>query len=495
MSSVGKSFRVRSLLEELPPEYLKRMERLLGEEFPRFREIYAQPAANGLRVNTLKITVPEFIHCSPFKLEPLPWTTEGFILPSAQPSLQPGKHPYHTAGLYYLQDPSAMAVVELLDPQPGEKVLDLSAAPGGKSTHILARMQNQGLLVANEMHPRRVWDLAQNLERWGAQNTTILNEQPQRLADHFGAFFDRVLVDAPCSGEGMFRKSQAALAAWSPTLVQSCALRQLNILEQAARLVRPGGILVYSTCTFSPEEDEMVILRFLENNLSRGSATFEVIQAEPMSDFCPGKPEWVESPPNQGLSAFPMAQLKWAVRLWPHRGAPEGHFVAVLKRTDASTEATFKPYRSKIPSSAGEVFQQFCQETLNEACLPQLEPELELEGAYLYARPSQLPPLGKLRIIHPGWWLGQLKANRFEPSHALALGLRDGQALRQVCLQVDDPALTAYLRGESLPLDAENGWVLVTVEGAGLKKAFPIGWGKCSRGVLKNFYPRGLRWS
>ena len=181
-------------------------------------------------------------------------------------TIEPGKHPYHAAGLYYLQDPSAMAVAELLDPQPGERVLDLAAAPGGKATHIAAKMQGQGLLVANEIHPKRAWELAGNLERWGAINVAITNETPERLAERFEDFFDRVLVDAPCSGEGMLRKGEAARVEWAPELVHGCALRQTTILEQAARLVRPGGRLVYSTCTFNPEENEGTVARFLDTH-------------------------------------------------------------------------------------------------------------------------------------------------------------------------------------------------------------------------------------
>ena len=483
------------LRENLPPEYLRRMERYLDDEFPRFLEIYAQPAVAGLRVNTLKITVEDFLRSTPFRLESLAWTADGFTLLLTDPPLQPGKHPYHAAGLYYLQDPSAMAVVELLAPQPGEKVLDLSAAPGGKSTHMITRMQNLGLLVANEMHPKRAWDLAENLERWGAHNTTILNEDPRRLADHFGAFFDRVLVDAPCSGEGMFRKSQAARTAWTPRLVQSCALRQLNILDEAARLVRPGGMLAYSTCTFAPEEDENVIARFLENHSGRASAAFEVIQAQRQSEFSSGRPEWVENLASAMLPALLAAQLERTVRLWPHRGAPEGHFIALLKRTDEGALPSFKPHHNKVPPTALGAWRHFCQANLEAAFLPESLPGLALEGAYLYAVPSLLPPLGRLRAIHPGWWLGQVKANRCEPAHALAMGLKPEQAVRLLRLRPDDPAVAAYLHGESLVVAGEEGWVLVAVEGGDAKNAFPLGWGKRSGGVIKNKIPHGLRWS
>ena len=327
--------RETALLQSLPPVYLRRMEELLGDEYPAFLHIYTQPPSAGLRVNTLKISSAEFQKTAPFNMEPLPWEPDGFKLQAGDHSLQsthaqPGKHPFHAAGLYYLQDPSAMAVVELLDPQPGEKVLDMSAAPGGKSTQIACRMQNQGLLVANEMHPKRVWDLAENLERWGARHTTILNEEPSQLADHFGAFFDRVLVDAPCSGEGMFRKSKEARTAWSEQLVMSCATRQLSILTQAARLVRPGGVLVYSTCTFAPEEDELLIARFLESHARYAYPAFEVVQTQPRSGFSSGRPEWIGHPAYAALAA----QLRHTLRLWPHLSAPEGHFAALLRRTD-----------------------------------------------------------------------------------------------------------------------------------------------------------------
>jgi NOL1/NOP2/fmu family ribosome biogenesis protein len=388
-----------------------------------------------------------------------------------------------------------MAVVELLDPQPGEKVLDLSAAPGGKSTHLIARMQNQGLLVANETHPRRLWDLAENLERWGARNTAIFNSDPQRLAEHFGGFFDRVLVDAPCSGEGMFRKSQAARSAWSPSLVKSCAQRQVNILERAARLVRPGGVLAYSTCTFAPEENEAVIACFLDAHANGTENAFEIIQARQVDGFTPGKPEWLGSDLLKQLPPPVAAQLTRTVRLFPHHGASEGHFIALLRRTGDAVQARHKPYQPKGPAAAREAFERFCAENLVDELVLALLPELALEGSYLYARPRLLPSPGRLRCVHPGWWLGVLKANRFVPSHALAMGLTADQAVRGLRLPPDDPALAAYLRGESLKSAGEEGWVLVSVQPEGEKSAFPVGWGKRVGGIIKNFYPRGLRWT
>ena len=280
------------------------MSRLLGDEYAAFAAALEAQPVSGLRVNTLKLTPEEFQKISPIPLgERVEWCEAAFSLtpnptpnPSPNPAdlergakkeREPGKHPYHMAGLYYLQDPSAMAPAELLDPQPGERVLDLAAAPGGKTTALAALMQGRGLLVANEIKDKRVGHLAVNVERWGAGNVVITNENPERLADHFGPFFDRVLVDAPCSGEGMFRKDMGARRDWSEEMVAGCAIRQRNILRVAAKLVRPGGTLLYSTCTFAPEEDEQVISTLLDE-----FPEYEVWPLEGFPGFMRGRPDW-----------------------------------------------------------------------------------------------------------------------------------------------------------------------------------------------------------
>jgi 16S rRNA C967 or C1407 C5-methylase (RsmB/RsmF family)/NOL1/NOP2/fmu family ribosome biogenesis protein len=453
------------------------MGRLLGNEYSAFLASYKQPVTVGLRVNTLKLSPEAFRTISPFSLSPIPWSPAGFQVTGAG---QPGKHPYYAAGLYYLQEPSAMAVAELLDPQPGERVLDISAAPGGKATHLAALTQNEGLLVANEIHPQRAWELAENLERWGTRHAAITNATPLQLADHFGGFFDRVLVDVPCSGEGMFRKSEAARREWSPELVKSCALRQGAILEQARRLVRPGGRMIYSTCTFAPEEDEGAVRRFLEKH-----SEFELVEAPQMAGFCSGRPEWIEA--GQTLP-----KLRETVRLWPHLASGEGHFIALLQKND-SPELDSLPSQKliRIPRPVVRLLGDFCRENLASdhpfSGLP--EDRLRLKGSYLYLSPDGLPDLTGLKVIHPSWWLGTVKKDRFEPSHALALGLKAGHALRVLDLEPDDARVNAYLRGETLENQGEDGWVLVTVNG------FPLGWGKRVLGRVKNNYPRGLRWS
>jgi NOL1/NOP2/sun family putative RNA methylase len=452
----------------IPPLFLDRMERWLGDEFPAFASALENEPLSGLRVNTLKLSAEEFQAIAPFPLgERVPWEPAAFLLPSAPAS--PGLHPYHLAGLYYLQDPSAMSAVVLLDPQPGERILDLAAAPGGKTTHLAARMQGRGLLVANEIKDKRLGHLAMNVERWGAGNIAITNETPERLADHFGPFFDRVLVDAPCSGEGMFRKDAGARLDWSPEMVTGCAVRQRNILRVAAKLVRPGGYLLYSTCTFAPEENEGVLAEFLQ-----AFPDFEVTNLPFFPGFARGRPEW--------LNLAPEMHLEKAVRLFPHRIAGEGHFVCRLRRRGEEMPFVHKARLTGMSALQARLWHDFAGETL-AVNFP--DDRLRVRGERLYFIPEDLPDFGPLRLVHPGVWLGTFKTGRFEPAHPLALFLRPGEAQRTLNLPAESPALAAYLRGEPLPSPGDAGWMLVTVDG------WPLGWGKQSRDVLKNHFPRG----
>ncbi len=465
-----------------PPAFLQRMQGLLKDEYPAFAESLRKPAVNGLRANPLKIEPNSLLRLLPYSLAPVAWCPAGFVLSlpaSDNPEFSPGKHPYHAAGLYYLQEPSAMAVAEILDPQPGERILDLAAAPGGKSTHIVSLMKNQGILVANEIHPQRVWELAENLERWGARNAIIINEKPDRLAARMEGFFDRVLIDAPCSGEGMFRKSEHARLEWSPALAQSCSVRQSAILEDAARLVRSGGVLVYSTCTFDPQENEAVIERFLS---AHPEYELEEIPLQP--GYSPGEPGWIDQ------DAPARSTLQRSVRLWPHRAAGEGHFVARLRHTGGYTSETSGMRQSnRIPRDVLECYQEFCL-SLDK---PAVEADrLMLRGTYLYQLPAQLPDWSGLRIIHTGMWLGTIKRGhqnprpRFEPSHALALSLTPDAVYDAISLDLQQ-AIT-YLKGETMQNSGSDGWVLICVHD------YPLGWGKRVKGQVKNYYPKGLRW-
>ncbi len=452
---------------EIPALFRERMSRLLGEEYPAFAESLNAAPKSGLRVNTLKMTPEQFREIAPFPVgDSVPWCGSAFNMPERGASISPGLHPYHTAGFYYMQDPSAMSPAELLAPKPGERVLDLAAAPGGKTTHLAALMQGRGLLVANEIKDKRVGHLAQNMERWGAGNVVITNETPERLSDHFGAYFDRVLVDAPCSGEGMFRKDMGARIDWSPEMVEGCAVRQRNILRVAAKLVRPGGFLLYSTCTFAPEEDEAVV-----NELGQ----FDVVALPQFAGFMPGRPDWV-------ADAAASPSLSGAVRLFPHRLDGEGHFACLLQKKDGDEQSrAWQPKRIRLSKEFWGLWRGFAQDALT---IDLTEERLRVVGERLYFIPEESPDFGRLRIIHPGIWLGTFKKERFEPAHPLALFLKPGEAKSTLDLPVAGRELAAYLRGESLECDAK-GWTLVTVAG------FGVGWGKGVQGTLKNHFPRG----
>lgn len=453
----------------LPEGYKVKMKRLLTDkEFQKFMNSYEEPKTQGLRVNTLKTSVDDFLKSSLFYLERIPWVESGFYY---LPEERPGKHPYHEAGLYYIQEPSAMAAGELADPKPGEKVLDLCAAPGGKTTHMAAKLKQQGLLLANEIHPARAKVLSQNVERMGIKNAVVTNEEPGKLAKKFTGFFDRILVDAPCSGEGMFRKDPEACKEWSLENVYRCAVRQLDILKHAAVMLKPGGRLVYSTCTFSPEENEGVINEFLKDE-----PAFEIEDIHIFEGFGGGRREWI---PDSSES------LKKTIRLWPHQLKGEGHFFAIMRKKDGDLpKKDSKTIEKHLNKKQLQYFWDFGAENLKE--VP--KGRFALFGEQLYVIPEDMLSFQHLKVVRPGWHLGTLKKNRFEPSHAFALSLKQEQVNHSLNFKVDSDEMMAYLRGESLKAEGRKGWYLVNIDG------YSIGWGKLAGGFLKNHFPKGLRW-
>ncbi|MCG7382739.1 RsmB/NOP family class I SAM-dependent RNA methyltransferase [Paenibacillus sp. ACRRY] len=310
---------------QLPSIFAERMKNLLGDEFEQFMKSYEQSPHAGLRVNTLKISMEQFGELAPFDLRPIPWCGTGFYVPHG---VKPGLHPYYHAGLYYIQEPSAMAPVELLGVQPGDHVLDLCAAPGGKSTQIAAKLQGKGVLVTNDIHSERTKALAKNVELYGVRNAVVLNESPERIAGAFPHYFNKVLIDAPCSGEGMFRKDEDMVKSWEHHSVEKCVLMQRDILETAAKLLAPGGTIVYSTCTFAPEENEAMIAEFLNLN-----PDFTVNDIPGTAGFAPGRPDWVRQmlPETAEKTGTVLDQTRGTARLWPHLLEGEGHYVAVLQ--------------------------------------------------------------------------------------------------------------------------------------------------------------------
>ena len=387
----------------LPEKFLARMQQQLGDEYDEYLRSLQRPRAVALRFNPLKGAVPVL----PFVGEPVPWEPMGYYY---DPDSRPGLHPYHEAGVYYLQEASAMASAALLE--------------------VLSR----------------------NIERLGIGNAVVTGEAPAALADRFPGFFHRIMVDAPCSGEGMFRKEEAAITDWSEENVEMCARRQAEILDCAAAMLRPGGRLVYSTCTFAPQEDEEAVEAFLARH-----PEFEV---EPVN-----APWFQESRPGM-------------YRLWPHKLLGEGHFAAVLRKMDC--EETAPAWESEKPQKLPDAFLRFAKEL--DIQLPQ--GQAVAFGDTLYWMPRQMMPLQKLRVLRPGLELGTLKKDRFEPSHALALWLK--HCKNEISLSPESKELAAYLHGEAIPC-AERGWCLVK---AG---AYSLGWGKGDGNQLKNHYPKGLR--
>lgn len=425
----------------LPQAFLDRMKEQLGGEFDEYIASLDRPRAVALRFHPKKQVD------LPFLQEKVEWEPLGYYY---DPESRPGLHPYHEAGVYYLQEASAMSAVALLDPQPGERVCDLCAAPGGKTTQIAGRMRGQGFLLCNEFVPKRALILSRNIERMGVANALVTNTDTAILAWRLPGYFDRVLVDAPCSGEGMFRKEEAAITDWSEETVAMCAARQAMILDNAAALVRPGGRLVYSTCTFASMENEETVAAFLQRH----------------PDF---EPEEVTAPWFTPCG-------KGMFRLWPHKLKGEGHFAAVLRRRGEAESETAAVKVEKLPRQ----WLTFAKELGIE--LPPGRPVLF--GQSLYWAPPDMPDISGLKVLRPGLELGIVKKDRFEPAHALALWLKDCRNTQSY--PAGSREIAAYMHGEVVP-SQKRGWCLVKVDD------FPIGWGKGDGNVLKNHYPKGLR--
>jgi NOL1/NOP2/sun family putative RNA methylase len=467
----------------LPEDFEKKMQDMLGDEWQQFLECYENDRYQALRLNPLKKGLNKELRTSLLREfgaeKQVPWEVNGYYY--GEPSddcPRPGKHAYHEAGLYYIQEPSAMSAAALLAPKPGMRVLDLCAAPGGKTTQLAAALRQEGLLIANEIHPARCKILSGNVERMGISNAIVTNEDSAKLSERFPSYFHAILVDAPCSGEGMFRKNPQGAEEWSAEQVLVCANRQREILENAAEMLLPGGTLVYSTCTFSREENEDNIDWFLEQH----------------PEFSVGAVDapWFEKDKRQGT-----------FRLWPQKLCGEGHFVAVMKKAGELPEIVpEKPGVKKgsalchgLDREKAKALEEFCSSSLTtEVAAWILNGALTLFGDQLYRLPDGAPDLKGLRVLRAGLHIGEFKKNRFEPSHALALFLGADEAGSSVSFTAEDARIRGFLRGESIFLQdsdlrcgVDKGWCLVCVDKASL------GWGKLAGGQIKNHYPKGLR--
>lgn len=472
---------------ELPQEFLERMEKLLGSEYGAFLKTYEEPRRFGLRVNTMKISVEEFVRLAPFHLTPIPWIENGFYYERED---DPARHPFYYAGLYYLQEPSAMTPASVLPVEPGDHVLDLCAAPGGKATALLAKLQGEGLLVANDISASRARALLKNLEVFGAKNAFVTNAAPYKLAEQFPEDFDKILVDAPCSGEGMFRKDMANARAWSMEKVRECARLQREIVRQAGTMLRPGGMLLYSTCTFSPEENEQTVSWLLED-----CPDLELCKIPWQEGFTPGRPElaeedWQERPEPVGEALQGRSELSRCVRIFPHKMGGEGHFLALFRKKGVLSGSHIPVQRrGGSPSREEEkALREFLQDVSMEWSMEQIE--VRKGQAYFVPEPPDVR--GGIPFLRNGLYLGELKKGRFEPAQSFAMALKGQEYGSVVDLDQDDVRVRKYLRGETIQTDdltpkRAKGWQLVCVCG------YPLGWGKLSGGTLKNKYHPGWR--
>ncbi|WKF84367.1 RsmB/NOP family class I SAM-dependent RNA methyltransferase [Lacticaseibacillus pantheris] len=445
---------------KLPDGFADKYRRLLGAEADGFLATFDEPATSGFRVNPLR---PDPTDVNLSLSEPIPYSEWGYY------GKVDGNAVDHVSGYVYSQEPSAQMVGAVASPQPGMRVLDLCAAPGGKSTHLASAMRGQGLLVSNEINAGRARVLSSNLERFGVANAIVTNNDPDTLAKAWPETFDMILVDAPCSGEGMFRKDHDAVQYWTPTYNDECAARQRDIVAAAFKMLAPGGTLVYSTCTFAPEEDEQIVAWLLDNT------DLAVVPLDHAGVLAPARPEWADGNPA----------IAGAGRLWPQSHRGEGHFVARLQRPGKLPEHV--PGRNRLQTPTAEqrtLWSDFADYTL---VADAVTGDLAVFGDYLYAMPHDLPRLKGVRVTHPGLQLGEFKKRRFVPSHSLATALPPVSF--HTTVELTDAEFGRYRHGETVRRPDIDGrhFALITNQG----KGFALG--HLVNGTVKNLVPKGLR--
>ncbi len=488
-------------MTDLPEKFLVSMREILGDEYESFLTEFKDHRHYGLRVNTSKITKEEFERISPFHLTPVPWVENGYYYHRED---QPAGHPFYAAGLYYLQEPSAMTPASRLSVCPGDRVLDLCAAPGGKATAMAAYLDGQGQLVANDINTARARALLRNLELFGVSNSFVTNEPPYVLAEKFPEYFDKIMVDAPCSGEGMFRKNPAVVDAWMEKGPEYFSVLQKEIVLYAADMLKAGGMMFYSTCTFSPLENEGVISWLLEQR-----PEMKIIPMEDYEGFSPGISSF------QGMIFHPDCSM--TRRIWPHHMEGEGHFLALLKKEDFSPDREERPVgkagRKKGKGKTGKdrsarpnkeqkrILDEFFSLLKGSFASWGTYDDIEIRGDKVYYVPEKSYENKGIHFLRNGVYLGDMKKNRFEPSQPFALILSKNTFSNCLNFSQDDERLTAYLRGETLQVEdlattesgtegkkgLQNGWYLILVEG------YSLGFGKLIGNTLKNKYPAGWR--
>ena len=460
---------------KLPEKFENKMKELLQDEYDDYLQCYDEPRYYGLRVNTNKISVEDFLKIAPWPLTPVPWIPNGFYYDGDK--IQPSKHPYYFAGLYYLQEPTAMTPASRIPVEPGERVLDVCAAPGGKATELGAKLKGEGVLIANDISNSRARGLLKNLELFGIGNMMVISEEPGKLVEYFPEYFDKILIDAPCSGEGMFRKDKKMVKAWEEHGPEFFSKLQRSIITQAAAMLKPGGMILYSTCTFDPLENEKTVEYLLET-----CPEFKICEMEGYEGFCEGIPKYVEDHSEE---------YRKTVRIFPHKMQGEGHYLALVKKGDDNTER--KNEKTAKPKSGAKKLPEELEQFLKELAWDVDKSRLDIREERVYYMPENLPMLKGVRFLRSGLLLGEVKKNRFEPSQALAMCLKKEEYPRILDLPVSDDRVIKYLKGETLDVEditsrKEKGWYLVCVDG------YPLGFGKLANQTLKNKYLPGWRW-
>lgn len=482
-----------------PEEYLSRMQRMLEREDKAFWTALEEKPKKALRINPLKSVKPADFSDSLPSYKNVPWESAGLYYD--EDTFAAGKHPFHEAGVYYIQEPSAMAPVSYLDVKENDRILDLCAAPGGKSTQIAGKMMGTGLLVSNEIVSKRAKILSENIERMGVVNAIVTSESPDGLSAHFPGYFDKILVDAPCSGEGMFRKNSEAVSEWSKENVILCANRQDDILNHADIMLKPGGRLVYSTCTFAPDEDEGSIVRFLATH-----PRYKLIEVKKYDGMEGGRADYLKYAYKQDPSYSQYTEsdgaphdLSYTVRIWPHKAEGEGHFLAVLQKGDDVSD-DYRGYtacglQKSLTSKDIAPYLEWQEKALNRPLYTADNSIFIKFGDNLYRLPADAPNLKGLKVERPGLHLGTFLKNRFEPAHALSHSLMMSDACNVYNIPIDSPEVNMYLGGQALRPDTDridiknpdSQWVLICASG------YSLGFSKYAGGVLKNHYPKGLR--
>lgn len=471
---------------KLPEAFLARIKEQLKDEYDDFVKTYDENPRRGIRINTLKISADDAVKRAPFNMEPVPWVKNGFFISGDD---DPAGHPFYRAGLYYIQEPSAMTPADRLPIDKGDRVLDLCAAPGGKATALAAKLEGTGMLLANDASASRCRALLHNLELSGTSNIIVTNEIPQNLEKLFPQFFDKIMVDAPCSGEGMFRKEPEVADSWSEERVEFFSKQQKGILKSAAAMLKPGGLMMFSTCTFSPDEDEKSVEYLLKE-----CGDMELIDIEEYDGFS-----------HDGGKSVSVDKIEKTVRIWPHKMCGEGHFLALFrknadldlelsapvsdKRRDKKKGKKKKDRGNTLNASFSKEEKTIFGEFLNGLSERFKAYSYENKNGKVYMIPFDASDIPKMRFLRCGMYMGELRKNRFEPSQALALNLKSGEFASEISFDPDDRRLWDYFEGMQIQLTGEetekpNGIILVKTED------FPVGFGKKTGEVIKSRYVR-----